>query len=339
MRAGRKRATVGAAALALGLVVAGPQGLGVAAADRGGSDASSSSDSGPRSPGSAARSMPPKPGAGAPNRNRVGVPGAAATAAKRNTGPVSTKQPTKQPIKQSTEQPTGNLVTAVADAPLGAPDPTATATTQYGELGKWMLQPNGQIADWVGLPYQNKTLLEGINVVFIDTAATTARQAERNLNVWMRRAAFGASQKSSTGYQGILGGTTYSQQPTGPGQAFRDAIFLLPNNHGRAFGAYLNEDGDYVFTGAWSRENLDIKNFSHGHESFNQARTALLNNMVAKGATNLGEVDMGNAIPPNDPTYSTGDADGKAIVLGWNVNMGTTRAYRGAPPLIPLPSY
>lgn len=221
-------------------------------------------------------------------------------------------------------------VPLIVNAPVSAgPDPDATVATPYGDLGQWMLQANGEIADWVGLPYQGKTLLEGINVVFVDSTATSARLAARNLNVWMRRSAFGASPISSTGYQGIIGGTTYGQQPTGPDQAYRDAFFLLTNNHGRAFGPFPNPNGPgYVWIGAWSRENLDIANFTHGHESFNEARDAVQTAMTGKGATELGYIDMGNVY--NTDTYSTGDSDGLAAVIGWDLPIGVSRAYRGA---------
>ena len=219
-------------------------------------------------------------------------------------------------------------VTATVSA---GPDPDGTVATQYGDLGQWMLQPDGQIADWVGLPYQGKTLLEGINVVFVDSTATSARLSARNLNVWMRRSAFGAWPFSSTGYQGIIGATTYSQEPTGANEAYRNAFFLLTNSHGRAFGPYPNPSGPgYVWIGAWSEENLDIANLTHGHESFNDARDALLTAMVDKGATNLGYIDMANTY--NTADYSTGDSDGRAIVLGLDLPIGVSRPFRSAPP-------
>lgn len=191
-----------------------------------------------------------------------------------------------------------------------------------------MLKSNGEIADWGGLPYQGKTLLEVINVVFVDSTATSARLAARNLNVWMRRSTFGAWPFSSTRFRGIIGGTAYGQQPTGADQAYRDAFFLCTNNHGRAFGPFPNPDGPgYVWIGAWSRENLDIASFSHGYESFNEARDAVRTAMIAKGATDLGYIDMGNVY--NTDIYSTGDSDGWAAVIGWDLPIGVSRPYRG----------
>ena len=31
-----------------------------------------------------------------------------------------------------------------------APSPTSTVSTQYGNLGQWMINSKNQIADWVG---------------------------------------------------------------------------------------------------------------------------------------------------------------------------------------------
>ncbi len=225
---------------------------------------------------------------------------------------------------------------AADDAPAdpAPPNPNATTSTPYGELGQWMLKPDGTIADWVGVPgEEGRTMLELINVIFVDSASTTSREAKRNLNAWMRRAKFGASAFSSTGYQAILDGIKYNMQPTGANQAFRDTFFLFTNSHGRAFGPN-DSTGDFVSTGAWSKENLDLANITHGFESFNEGRDKLLANMVAVGAQNLGEVDMNNSCTTGvdcGTEYTTGDADGKAVTIGFDVLLGKTRAYRGAP--------
>lgn len=367
MSVGVTRARLGAAAFALGLAVAGPQALGVAAAE--GSDdgpgsrsAGASRSAGPsasrpaagsRSAGAAAtrtRASASAPSAAAARpapsapalRSAATVPvssPARSTAAVSGSAPVSPPAPApleallasvrRTPGAAVATPPAAEVPQSVSTPVSAGPDPDGTVATPYGELGQWMLQPDGEIADWVGLPYQGKTLLEGINVVFVDSTATSARIAARNLNVWMRRAAFGAWPFSSTGYQGIIDDTTYSQQPTGPNEAYRDAFFLLTNSHGRAFGPTPNPAGPgYLWIGAWSEENLDIANFTHGHESFNDARDALLAAMTAKGATDLGYIDMGNTY--NTDTYSTGDSDGRAVVIGLDLPIGVSRPYRGA---------
>lgn len=225
-------------------------------------------------------------------------------------GPKVTAKPSPAP-SAPTVPPKANART------VAAPNPTATVATPYGSLGKWMLNSKNQIADWVGLPYQGRTLLEGINVVIVDSASRTPTQASGNLNAWMRRSGFGPSAFSSTGYQGIIGSATFGQKPTGANTAYRDAYFLFANSHGRVFGPFPNPNGPgYVWTAALSEENLDVANFSHGHESFNQARTKLVSGMVGAGAQSLGQVFMDNVY--NTPEYTTGDADGYAAVIGIN---------------------
>ena len=81
---------------------------------------------------------------------------------------------------------------------------------------------------------------------------------------------------------------------------------------------------------------------THGFESYNVARDTLLNQLVARskitGASNLGMIAMNNAISPDDPTYTTGDADGLAQVIAIGSMVGSsparpinpTRPYRPA---------
>jgi hypothetical protein len=215
-----------------------------------------------------------------------------------------------------------------ARAAVSTPPPTSTIATPYGTLGQWMINSKNQIADWVGIPQGGKTVLEGINVIVVDTASRTPAQSSANINVWMTRAGFGPSAVSSTGYQGIIGATQFSQQPTKPSAAFRDAYFLFANSHGRFFGPSPNPNGPgFIWTASLSEENLDLQNFSHGYESFDSARTKLLNNMVAIGAQNLGQVFMDNVYNVGD--YTTGDADGFAAVIGVNQLLKAATPPRG----------
>ena len=213
----------------------------------------------------------------------------------------------------------------------------STISTPYGNLGQWMINKDNRIADWIGTPQPIdgtlKTVLEGINVVLVDTASANARQSVRNLNAWMARAGFGASAISSTGYKGAFGSSPdqviVGQQPTGAGQAFRDAFFLFANSHGRAFGPYPNPNGPgFVWTAALSEENWTITNpLTHGHESFDTARDKLRDGMIAAGAGDLGELFMDNVYNVGD--YSTGDADGFAAVVELNSVLKSATTPRG----------
>lgn len=189
--------------------------------------------------------------------------------------------------------------------------------TIYGDIGQWMLQPNGEIADWIGHQYDNRTLLEGINVIIIDPAPVPLDMAVRRLNRAMVMAGFPGVIFHSGGYQGLINGDTFQQQPVGFQLAYSDSFFLLPNNHGRIMGPYPPADGlGYIWIASLSREQLGDYNgeLTHVFVSFNEARDALVEGLVEHtGATNLGPVNLDNAY--DTPLYYTGDADGYAAVI------------------------
>lgn len=243
------------------------------------------------------------------------------------------------------------------------PDPTATVQTQYGALGQWMINKEGQVADWIGQRYcgpgstvsncgvgkpdEGKIMQEPINTIFV-VQARNQYLAELKLDFAMRVSGFGPSCCSSVGYSGIVGDTDYKQFPRGGplglgllpplpfglfqngllgligfGPAYRDASFLIANNHLRTFGGMPDGNGNYIFTASVSEENLDTTGGgllpTHGFESYNEARNKLLTDMLATSwltqASNQGLIAMDNAIDPLDPTYTTGDHDGLAQVI------------------------
>ncbi len=215
-----------------------------------------------------------------------------------------------------------------------------------------------------------KTMQEPINTVFV-VKAGSKYVAELKLDLALRAAGFGPSPFSSIGYQAILGNNTAPQMPhggllglgflpplpfglgqngllslAGLGAAYRDAPFWDENSHLRTFGGEPDGNGNYIFTASVSEENLDATGGgllpTHGFESYNVARTKLLNQLVKQswitGASNLGMIAMNNAISPDDPTYTTGDADGLAQVIAIGSMVGSsparpinpTRPYRPA---------
>ena len=74
--------------------------------------------------------------------------------------------------------------------------------------------------------------------------------------------------------------------------------------------------GFYLFTGAFSRETVDVASkVKHHFNSFNRARDAFAKRMSEKAQYRvLSFADLGNAIC-GDPTLTTGDHDGMAVVL------------------------
>ncbi len=175
-----------------------------------------------------------------------------------------------------------------------APDPEATVSTPYGTLGKWMINKEGEIADWIGQPYcgpgssvgnctipPGKVMQEPINTVFV-VKANSRWEAEVRMDFAIRAAGFGPSCCSSIGYKGIVGNETSPQFPrggplgmgilaplpfglgqtgllglTGIGPAYRDLPFFLANTHIRAFGGEPDGNGNYIFIASASKENLD----------------------------------------------------------------------------------
>lgn len=212
-----------------------------------------------------------------------------------------------------------------------------------------------------------KTMQEPINTVFV-VKAGSKYAAELRLDFALRAAGFGPSPFSSVGYTAILGTNTDPQMPgggllglgflpplpfglgqngllsfTGLGSAYRDAPFWGENSHLRTFGGESDGNGNYIFTASVSEENLDATGSgllpTHGFESYNTARTALLDGMLQRpwlpswalvylptGASNLGTIAMNNAISPADPTYTTGDADGLAQVIAVGSMFGSSPA-------------
>lgn len=177
-----------------------------------------------------------------------------------------------------------------------APVPTAEVETDYGRVGKWMVNKEGQVADWIGLPYCGegttvanckadtpgaKTMQEPINTLFV-VQASSLYLAELKLDFAMKVAGFGPSCCSSVGYSGYLRGDNYKQFPRGGplglgvlaplpgglfqegllglvglGPAYRDRSFLLANTHIRNFGGAPDGKGNYIFSASASTETLD----------------------------------------------------------------------------------
>ncbi|MEV0674658.1 hypothetical protein [Mycobacterium sp. NPDC050441] len=207
-----------------------------------------------------------------------------------------------------------NAVPAIAP---GVPTPADQVPTVYGDIGKWMLQSNGQISDYGGLPYGGRTVLEPVNVIIVDPTSTSAAEAACKLNTVMFWSGYPAQPIHSTGFQGTIDDVTYAQQPTGPLLGFSDNFFLFPNNHGRIFGPDPVETSTgYVWSGSFSTEQFVIYDLlpRHAYVSSNLARNALAMRLIASGqATYGGMVPMDNSY--NTVTTTTGDHDGYAVVI------------------------
>jgi len=200
---------------------------------------------------------------------------------------------------------------------IGTPSPDDEVQTAYGDIGKWMLESNGDISDYGGQPYTGRTLLEPVNVIIVDPTSTSKAEATQRLNAAMFWSGFPAQPVHSTGFQGTIDDVTYGQQPTGLLSGYSDNLFILPNDHGRIFGPDpVETSSGYVWSGAFSTEQLGIYNLlpTHTYVSSDMARAALAMRLILSGqATFVAMVPLDNAV--NTATTTTGDHDGYAVVL------------------------
>lgn len=269
---------------------------------------------------------------------------------------------TVTPARTAAVRAPSAAVSVAIDPSPTPPSPDATVETPYGVLGQWMINKAGEVADWIGQPYCGpgstvsnckadtagaKIVQEPINTIFV-VQADSEYGAKLKLDFALRVSGFGPSCCSSIGYSALVDGQQDPQMPTGGllglgilpplpfglgqrgllgligyGPAYRDAPFFLANSHLRVFGGAPDGNGNYIFTGSVSEENLDTSTGgllpTHGYESFDAARTKLTTQMLnmgwLTGASDLGFVAMNNAIASSDPKYTTDDHDGYAQVI------------------------
>jgi hypothetical protein len=206
-----------------------------------------------------------------------------------------------------------------AEAPLVQPQDIAEPQG-LPPIGKWMIDSKGNVAHWLGVPLNNHEISEPINII-IRIHATSADEANQKLLKATSAAGFDNRKGHSDGYSAHLGDQMVSQFSPEPDHAFSDGFYLFANNHGRIFGPVFWPDY-YYYSAAFSREDVDLvhkvidKNaHMHLYASFNQARDAFAQDMAQRGGAKImGTVPLDNALPDN-PTETTGDHDGNAILL------------------------
>ncbi|MGF9758706.1 hypothetical protein AAII07_26235 [Microvirga sp. 0TCS3.31] len=202
---------------------------------------------------------------------------------------------------------------------------TSTAKAQQGmdvanpqglpAVGKWMLTVQGVPSDWLGEIDRGKNLREPINVIIVDEGAASTEDAKARLLAAAARAGYPVRFGHSAGYQGFIGTQLHAQLPQGRDDAFSNDLFEVSNNHGRIFGPHAFGQA-YVFTGAFSREEVDLfRDPPHQYGSFNLARDDFTQRLDRSMAYRVsGFVNLGNALI-DDPKLTTGDHDGMAVVV------------------------
>jgi hypothetical protein len=196
--------------------------------------------------------------------------------------------------------------------------PQATDTVQPEGLPrfcKWMLAPDLTVAHWLGARVEGKELVEPINVVLMDRVSASPQEAANGLAEAFAKAGFPSRKGHSGGYFAYVDDALRSQLPAEPNHAFSDQPFELPNNHGRVFGP-VPVPGGFLFVAAFSRESIaPLAKLKHTYASFSRAR-----DHAAKGLDDRtsfkrkGWLDLRNRLE-NDPVHSTGDHDGRAVLL------------------------
>jgi hypothetical protein len=182
-------------------------------------------------------------------------------------------------------------------------------------LGKWMIDPDGTPAHWLGEVVDGKGLREPINIIIVDAGARSPEDAKARLMKAAEAAGYPSRTGHSGGYQGYIGGVLHPQLPSEKDHALSSGPYEFNNNHGRIFGPFLFE-GTYLFTGALSREKVDVLTSPmHQYASFNVARDDFAKSMDQATPYKLsGFVNMQNAIV-GDPHTTTGDHDGVAAFM------------------------
>lgn len=183
------------------------------------------------------------------------------------------------------------------------------------EIGKWMIDPDGSVAHWLGATYRGRHIREPINVILVDRGAASATDASERLTAAVTAAGYPSRRGHSGGYRGHIGGSLYDQLPAEPDHAFSNRLYVFDNNHGRVFGPAQFDEG-YLFIAAFSRERVaPFATVRHQYESFDRARDDLSQRLDAHSDYELvGFIDLDNAIL-GDAEFTTGDHDGRAVLL------------------------
>ncbi len=183
------------------------------------------------------------------------------------------------------------------------------------QIGRWHLTGREVPANWLGQKFQGKMMREPINVILVDEVAATPDAAVQYLLESCEAIGYLSRPGHSSDYRGQIGNVIYSQLPRQQNHAFSNAMYILPNNHGRIFGPHFFA-GYYYFSGALSREAINLfAEVGHVYASFEMAKQDFAARMQASGRYFVvGAIAMENVFLPSE-SMTTGDHDGTAVLL------------------------
>lgn len=204
---------------------------------------------------------------------------------------------------------------------LAAPKSLPFQATDRAELpedlqvGPWLLTGQEVPANWLGQKLQGKTMREPINIILVDEVASTPAAAIRYLLDSCEQIGYRSRRGHSSDYRGQFANQIYTQLPRELNHAFSNALYVLPNNHGRIFGPHPHR-GKFYFAGAFSREGIDLfAEVRHVYVSFEMAKQDFAARLQASGRYVVtGAADLQNVLPAH-AAMTTGDHDGTAILL------------------------
>jgi hypothetical protein len=199
------------------------------------------------------------------------------------------------------------------------------------DIGIWMFNKDNKIAHWLGRPHKDKSVLEPINVIWIDNVSENEAQSQIKILEFMLHNGFFIEPYSSTlhsyGYKGLymIKDKNRILKPQFPiNSAWVSRPIPLSNNHARIFPAKKNVNKNhslsFITSGAFSRENSAlVKKCRHSFNSFNIARdslTTLENNWKVQNSL----LHLENEYPlKDDIDFTTGDHNGvKVFILNKN---------------------
>jgi len=140
------------------------------------------------------------------------------------------------------------------------------------DFGMWMFNERklevDAIANWIGIKQKGKSILEPINIIWVDYKANTKNEARENITTFLNANDFLIRNGSSVGYYGLFENNNWIPQYKETWSDKEDPKTI--NNHGRIFPAHkitsnLNNPV-FVSTGAFS-----IEDELHYLVSFNDA--------------------------------------------------------------------
>ena len=183
------------------------------------------------------------------------------------------------------------------------------------QIGRWLLTGREVPANWLGQKFQGKMMREPINVILVDEVAATPDAAVQYLLESCEAIGYLSRPGHSSDYRGQIGNVIYSQLPRQQNHAFSNAMYILPNNHGRIFGPHFFA-GYYYFSGALSREAINLfAEVRHVYASFEMAKQDFAARMQANGRYFVvGAIVMENLFLPSE-SMTTGEHDGTAVLL------------------------